>query len=115
MKHLAAYLMLVVGGNSNPTAEDVTNALSQCGIEVDSERLGELIAELDGKDLNELMTLGKEKLVAGGGATEMEISFKFYFIIIIIKDLMKNRIGGYTIGFLFVIKETRINLLLMKN
>ena len=67
MKHLAAYLLLVVGGNSSPTAEDVTNALSQCGIDVDSERLEQLVSELEGKDLNELMTLGKEKLVVGGG------------------------------------------------
>eukprot|EP01041_Mallomonas_annulata_P010369 gene10369-21632_t len=67
MRHLAAYLMLVVGGNQTPSAEDITNALSQCGIEVDSERLTQLISELEGKDLNELIALGKEKLVVGGG------------------------------------------------
>jgi large subunit ribosomal protein LP2 len=67
MRHLAVYLMLVIGGNSSPTAEDVTNALSQCGIEVDEERLNTLIAELEGKDLAQLIEEGKEKLVVGGG------------------------------------------------
>jgi large subunit ribosomal protein LP2 len=68
MRHLAAYLLLVVGGNSNPTAEDVTNALAQCGIDVDEERLNALIAELDGKDLTELIAEGREKLMVGGAA-----------------------------------------------
>mmetsp|Transcript_26076 Transcript_26076/g.38606 ORF Transcript_26076/g.38606 Transcript_26076/m.38606 type:complete len:117 (+) Transcript_26076:72-422(+) len=68
MRHLAAYLLLVIGGNTSPTAEDVTNALSQCGIEVDAERLDALIADLEGKDLSELIEEGKEKLMAGGAA-----------------------------------------------
>jgi large subunit ribosomal protein LP2 len=68
MRHLAVYLMLVIGGNASPTAEDVTNALSQCGIEVDEERLNTLITELEGKDLAQLIAEGKEKLVVGGGA-----------------------------------------------
>jgi large subunit ribosomal protein LP2 len=67
MRHLAVYLMLVVGGNASPTAEDVTNALSECGIEVDQERLTTLIAELEGKDLAQLIEEGKDKLVVGGG------------------------------------------------
>jgi large subunit ribosomal protein LP2 len=65
MRHLAAYLLLVVGGNTNPTAEDITNVLSQAGIEADSERLSQLLAELEGKDINELVALGKEKLMVG--------------------------------------------------
>jgi large subunit ribosomal protein LP2 len=67
MRHLAVYLMLVIGGNASPTAEDVTNALSQCGIEVDEERLNTLITELEGKDLAQLIEEGKDKLVVGGG------------------------------------------------
>ena len=65
MRHLAAYLLLVVGGNTKPTAEDVTNVLSQAGIEADSERLSQLLSELEGKDINELVALGKEKLMVG--------------------------------------------------
>ena len=42
MKHMAAYLMLVLGGNENPTADDVSTALSSVGVETDSEQLGKL-------------------------------------------------------------------------
>lgn len=70
MRHLATYLLLVAGGNSNPTAGDVTNALSQVGIEVDQDRLNQLISELDGKDIEDIMEEGKKLLVkmGGGGA-----------------------------------------------
>ena len=66
MRHLAAYLLLVVGGNAAPSAEDVKSVLGQAGIETDSERLNTLISELAGKDVNELVALGKEKLMVGG-------------------------------------------------
>jgi large subunit ribosomal protein LP2 len=67
MRHLAAYLLLIAGGNESPSKEDVENLLSSVGIEVDSERLDTLLKELDGKDVNELIALGREKLSAGGG------------------------------------------------
>lgn len=67
MRHLATYLLLVAGGNSSPTAEDVTNALSEVGVEVDSDRLNTLIAELSGKNPEELMAAGKDLLVKMGG------------------------------------------------
>jgi len=68
MRHLAAYLLLVAGGNATPSAEDVTALLGQAGIDVDSERLTQLITDLEGKDVAELYTLGRERLVAGGAA-----------------------------------------------
>ena len=67
MRHLAAFLLLVAGGNATPTAEDVTNVLSQAGMESDPERLTALLAELDGKDVNQCVALGKSKLMVGGG------------------------------------------------
>ena len=51
MKHLAAYLLLTVGGNTSPSAEDVKAVLESVGIEADSERLSQLIKELEGKDI----------------------------------------------------------------
>jgi len=66
MRHLAAYLLLVAGGNSSPTAEDVTTLLGTVGVTVDEERLNQLISELDGKDINEVIESGKDKLLAGG-------------------------------------------------
>mmetsp|Transcript_22667 Transcript_22667/g.22867 ORF Transcript_22667/g.22867 Transcript_22667/m.22867 type:complete len:117 (+) Transcript_22667:129-479(+) len=67
MRHLGTYLLLRIGGNPSPTAADITNALSQCGIEVDTERLDQLIGDLEGKDINEIYEMGKDKLVACGG------------------------------------------------
>merc|ERR1711862_910406 len=76
--------MGVLGGNESPTADDVSKALEEVGIESDSECLNQLISELEGKDLNELMASGKEMLAnfggggggggggAGGGAGEAE-------------------------------------------
>jgi len=54
MKHLAAYLLLGLGGNTSPSAKDVKAVLESVGIEADDERLNKLIAELKGKDLQEV-------------------------------------------------------------
>ncbi|GIJ98702.1 60S acidic ribosomal protein P2 [Aspergillus viridinutans] len=70
MKHLAAYLLLALAGNTSPSAEDVKAVLSSVGIDADEERLNKLIAELEGKDLQELIAEGSAKLasVPSGGA-----------------------------------------------
>ncbi|KAL2759117.1 hypothetical protein ACRALDRAFT_1055742 [Sodiomyces alcalophilus JCM 7366] len=70
MKHLAAYLLLGLGGNASPTADDIKTVLESVGIEADEERVEKLIAELDGKDINELIAEGSTKLasVPSGGA-----------------------------------------------
>ena len=67
MRHLAAYLLLVAGGNATPSADDVKTLLGAVGIETTEERLTALLTELEGKDVNELIALGREKLVATGG------------------------------------------------
>lgn len=54
MKHLAAYLLLTLGGNTSPSASDVKEVLESVGIEADSERLDKLLSELEGKDINEV-------------------------------------------------------------
>lgn len=55
MKHLAAYLLLGLGGNTSPSADDVKGVLSSVGIDADEERLDKLIDELKGKDLQEVI------------------------------------------------------------
>lgn len=52
MRHLAAYLLLQIGGNASPSAEDVKKVLNSVGIEADDDRLEKLISELEGKDTN---------------------------------------------------------------
>ncbi|SCV67484.1 BQ2448_5095 [Microbotryum intermedium] len=70
MKHVAAYLLLVAGGNSSPSASDVTELLATVDITPDAERLEKLISELNGRDLNEVIAEGSSKLasVPSGGA-----------------------------------------------
>ncbi|KAL8413850.1 hypothetical protein RB594_005186 [Gaeumannomyces avenae] len=74
MKHLAAYLLLGLGGNASPSASDIKSVLESVGIEADDERLEKLISELEGKDINELIAEGSSKLASvpsgggGGGA-----------------------------------------------
>jgi large subunit ribosomal protein LP2 len=54
MKHLAAYLLLGLGGNTSPSAKDIKAVLESVGIEADDERLDNLIKELKGKDINQV-------------------------------------------------------------
>ncbi|CCF48288.1 hypothetical protein NDA11_006681 [Ustilago hordei] len=70
MKHIAAYLLLTLGGKENPSAADIKSLLETVGIEAESERLDKLIEELNGKDINTLIAEGQEKLasVPAGGA-----------------------------------------------
>ncbi|EWC45954.1 60S acidic ribosomal protein P2 [Drechslerella stenobrocha 248] len=75
MKHLAAYLLLVTGGNASPSADDIKGLLDSVGIEADGDRLEKLLGELDGKDINTLIAEGSTKLASvpsgggGGGAS----------------------------------------------
>ncbi|KXL46963.1 hypothetical protein M433DRAFT_153201 [Acidomyces richmondensis BFW] len=70
MKHLAAYLLLGLAGNSSPSADNIKEVLGAVGIEADDERLEKLLSELEGKDINELIKEGSGKLasVPSGGA-----------------------------------------------
>ncbi|KAM5533861.1 hypothetical protein V8D89_012524 [Ganoderma adspersum] len=70
MRHLAAYLLLQIGGNASPSAADIKKVLGAVGIEADSDRLEKLISELEGKDVAALIAEGSSKLasVPSGGA-----------------------------------------------
>lgn len=52
MRHIAAYLLLQIGGNPSPSSDDIKKVLAAVGIEADEERLEKLISELKGKDVN---------------------------------------------------------------
>lgn len=54
MKHLAAYLLLGLGGNTSPSADDIKAVLDSVGIEADEDRLEKLLSELEGKDIQEV-------------------------------------------------------------
>lgn len=54
MKHLAAYLLLGLAGNTSPSESDIKSVLESVGIDADDDRLSKLIEELNGKDINEV-------------------------------------------------------------
>lgn len=54
MKYLAAYLLLVAGGKTQPTAADVKAIMATVGVEAEEERLTSLIAALKGKNTDEV-------------------------------------------------------------
>ncbi|KAI5479186.1 60S acidic ribosomal protein p2 [Pseudohyphozyma bogoriensis] len=70
MKYIAAYLLLTLGGNASPSAADITSLLATVDITADSEQVEKVVAELSGKDVNELIAEGSSKLasVPSGGA-----------------------------------------------
>ena len=74
MKHIAAYLLLQIGGNASPSAKDIKKVLGAVGIDADDDRLETLLSELSGKDINELIAEGSSKLASvpsgGGGGGE---------------------------------------------
>ena len=69
MRHVAAYFLAVMGGNSNPSEADIKSILSSVGIEADSKNLSVVISQLKGKNIFDVMAEGKTKLAempAGG-------------------------------------------------
>ncbi|CAH2354683.1 60S acidic ribosomal protein P2-beta [[Candida] railenensis] len=70
MKYLAAYLLLVNAGNTSPSAADIKKVLEAVAIDVEDEKITQLLAEVEGKNVEELIAEGNEKLssVPTGGA-----------------------------------------------
>ncbi|GAB6030092.1 60S acidic ribosomal protein P2 [Chamberlinius hualienensis] len=62
MRYVAAYLLAVIGGNKNPSSDDIEKILSSVGIEAEKEKLNKVIKELHGKDVRQLIEQGKGKL-----------------------------------------------------
>jgi large subunit ribosomal protein LP2 len=71
MKYLAAYLLLQQGGNASPSAADIKTLLESVGSEVEQSNIDLLLASLEGKSIDELITEGASKLASistGSGA-----------------------------------------------
>ena len=64
MKHVAAYLLLVLGGKTSPTAADVKHVLESVHAKADDASLDKLISELSGKDVEALIAEGNKKLAS---------------------------------------------------
>ena len=62
MKYIAAYMLSKLGGKEEPTFEDIKRILESIGIEIEEDKINELISKLRGKNINEIMKEGKSKL-----------------------------------------------------
>eukprot|EP00440_Ansanella_granifera_P071965 gb/GFBE01078097.1/.p1 GENE.gb/GFBE01078097.1/~~gb/GFBE01078097.1/.p1 ORF type:complete len:117 (+),score=59.65 gb/GFBE01078097.1/:1-351(+) len=67
MKYMGAYLMAVIGGKENPTAEDIKSILEAGGISFEDEMINRLVEKMDGKQAHELIAAGYGKFAACGG------------------------------------------------
>ena len=68
MKYLAAYSLLVLGGNEKPTATDVEKMLRASGCSTDSYQIASLIEKVKEKPFHELVAaeLGKQATIGTG-------------------------------------------------
>ena len=66
MKYIAAYALLVLGGNAQPKAADVEKVLKEAGIKSEADHVERLIKALEGKTFHELVKSGTTKLSAMG-------------------------------------------------
>ena len=64
MRHIAAYLLLQIGGNASPSASDIKGVLGSVGIDADDDRLSKILSELEGKDIAELISEGSSKFAS---------------------------------------------------
>jgi large subunit ribosomal protein LP2 len=69
MKHVAAYLLAVLGGKASPTAADVKAILASVDAKVDDAALAKVISELAGKDLEALIAEGSKKIATAAVAS----------------------------------------------
>ncbi|TYZ63144.1 hypothetical protein PybrP1_008227 [[Pythium] brassicae (nom. inval.)] len=72
MRHVAAFLLLVLGGNTSPSAADIEKVIASFGGEADAAKVELLLKELEGKDIAEVVAAGKAKLATvsiGGGSS----------------------------------------------
>ena len=72
MKHIAAYMLCVLGGNANPSAADVKKVLQAAEANIDDGAIDKIVESLGGKSAEEVEALikdGKGKMgsVGGGG------------------------------------------------
>merc|ERR1712133_253166 len=70
MRYVAAYLLASLGG-SQPSSGDIEKILGSVGIEIDDDRLKQVMSSLSGKDLAEVIEAGRARLGSvptGGGA-----------------------------------------------
>ena len=59
MRYLAAYLLLKLGGNETPSADDIKKVLGSVGVDLDAAKAAKVIKQLEGKNIDEVIAEGK--------------------------------------------------------
>jgi large subunit ribosomal protein LP2 len=71
MQEAAAYILLVLGGNATPSADDVKNVITAAGAEANDDLIATLVGDMEGKTVDDLLAAGMDKLkdvpMGGGG------------------------------------------------
>jgi large subunit ribosomal protein LP2 len=62
MKNIAAYLLLTLGGNASPSADDISKVITAAGGEAEAEQIAKLLAQFEGKNVDEIVAAGKAKI-----------------------------------------------------
>lgn len=70
MRYVAAYMLAILGGNKAPSEEDIKKILGSVDVEYNPEQSSKVVSELSGKNLEELIQKGSEKLatIPSGGS-----------------------------------------------
>ncbi|XP_050368025.1 60S acidic ribosomal protein P2-like [Argentina anserina] len=70
MKVVSAYMLAVLGGNTTPSVDNLKKILGSVGADADSDMIELLVSQLKGKDIDEVIASGREKLasISSGGA-----------------------------------------------
>merc|ERR1712003_134760 len=63
MKYVAAYMLAALSGEA-PSKDAVTKILESIGADINAEQFDKVFAELDGKNVDEVVAEGMSKLVA---------------------------------------------------
>jgi len=66
MKYIAAYALLVLGGNAAPKAADVEKVLKEAGNKSEADKVEKVVASLNGKPFHELVKSGTAKIASLG-------------------------------------------------
>jgi len=73
MRHVAAYILAVIGGKTDPSEADLKKIMNSVGIEPVDEHLKIVVNQLNGKDLFQLIAEGNSLLagmpMGGGGGS----------------------------------------------
>ena len=58
MRYVAAYMLAILGGKDDPTADDIRPIIESVGIEVEEDKLTLLLEKLRGKNIEEVQESG---------------------------------------------------------